>query len=407
MFGLFTSPRALTINSAAIPDIMGEPTLVPLKLEGVEGINSLFEYRLTLQTPDSFNFKGGAGNNFDKDSFIGKEITCFIELEGHGSFVAGLAGGRGAANQGSGVREISALITDARHIGVDSRHALYEFTLRPWLHLATLTSDCKVFQDQTPIQVIESVLADYPFASDKRLIETYPVRDYCVQYNETDFEFVTRLMQEYGISYHFAHSNGVHRLIWSDHNGAFQVTQKDSNGKTGPSSYHQIPFYPLGHKIDREYIHGFSPSSRLTSGGYESRDYDYTRPRATLSVLETDPRKTGHANQNVYQWKGNKHHAGGSDYSQPNAGADKAANQTEPQGKHLARLRMQALRQRGQRASGVGHVRDIVPGCTFTPQLRDRIGLCGQSLGHAAASGCRHDDRLGADRILNALAETR
>jgi type VI secretion system secreted protein VgrG len=167
MFGMFSNPRALTIKSAAIPDIMGEPTLVPLKLEGVEGINSLFEYRLTLQTPDSFNFKGGAGNNFDQDSFIGKEITCFIELEGHGSFVAGMAGGQGSANQGSGVREISALITDARHIGVDSRHALYEFTLRPWLHLATLTSDCKVFQDQTPIQVIESVLADYPFASDK------------------------------------------------------------------------------------------------------------------------------------------------------------------------------------------------------------------------------------------------
>jgi type VI secretion system secreted protein VgrG len=167
-----------------------------------------------------------------------------------------MAGGAGAANQGSGVREISALITDARHIGVDSRHALYEFTLRPWLHLATLTSDCKVFQDQTPIQVIESVLADYPFASDKRLIETYPVRDYCVQYNETDFEFVTRLMQEYGLNFHFEHSQGVHRLIWSDHNGAFQVTQKDSTGKASPSAYHQIPFYPLGHKIDREYIHG-------------------------------------------------------------------------------------------------------------------------------------------------------
>ena len=91
--------------------------------------------------------------------------------------------------------------------------------------IATLSADCKVFQDMTPVEVIELVLSDYAFASTKRLIETYPKRDYQVQYNETDFEFVTRLMQEWGINYHFEHSDGVHRLIWSDHNCPFQVTQ--------------------------------------------------------------------------------------------------------------------------------------------------------------------------------------
>ena len=231
MSGLFHAPRALTVKSAAIPDLAGTPALVPLKLEGSEGINSLFEYRLTLQTPDAMNFMGGQASNFDLDAFVGLELTCYVELEGHGSFTPGQmginGGGAGAANQGAGVREISGLITAARHIGVDSRHALYELTLRPWLHLATLTTDCKVFQNQTPVEVIEAVLADYAFASDKRLIETYPKRDYCVQYNETDFEFITRLMQEWGINFHFSHSQGVHRLIWSDHNGAFQVTQGD------------------------------------------------------------------------------------------------------------------------------------------------------------------------------------
>jgi type VI secretion system secreted protein VgrG len=89
------------------------------------------------------------------------------------------------------VREISGLNTAARFIGEESRHALYEFTLRPWLHIATLSADCKVFQDMTPVEVIELVLSDYAFAADKRLIETDPKRDYQVQYNETDFEFVT------------------------------------------------------------------------------------------------------------------------------------------------------------------------------------------------------------------------
>ena len=226
---LFNAPRALTVTSAAIPVLAGQPALIPLKLEGSEGVNSLFEYRLTLQTPDALNFMGGAGSNFDLDAFVGLELTCSVELEGHGAFVAGLPGGSGATNQGAGVREISGLIAAARYIGEDSRHALYELTLRPWLHLATLTTDCKVFQDMTPIEVIEAVLSDYRFAATKRLIESYPKRDYQVQYNETDFEFLTRLMQEWGISYCFQHSDGVHRLVWSDHNGAFQVTQQDQD----------------------------------------------------------------------------------------------------------------------------------------------------------------------------------
>ncbi len=363
MSALFNAPRALTVTSAAIPVLAGQPALVPLKLEGSEGINSLFEYRLTLQTPDALNFMAGAGSNFELDAFVGLELTCHVELEGHGQFVAGLPGG-GAANQGAGVREISGLIVSARFMGEDSRHALYELTLRPWLHLATLSTDCKVFQDMTPVEVIEAVLSNYSFASDKRLIEGYPKRDYCVQYNETPFEFISRLMQEWGVNFHFEHSGGVHRLIWSDHNGAFQVTQQEAG--RGVSAYHDIPYYPLGHKIDREYIHGFSPAHRITSGAYATRDYDYTRPRASLASSASDPRKTGQASKEVYLWRTAKSGLGGSDYNQPNAGADKQANGTEEQGRQLAVLRMQHLRQGGQRAHGVGHVRAIVPGCTFT-----------------------------------------
>jgi type VI secretion system secreted protein VgrG len=102
---MFNTPRVLTVSSPAIPVLAGQPALVPLKLEGSEGVNSLFEYRLTLQTPDAMNFMGGQASNFDLDAFVGLELTCYVELEGHGSF---------AANQGAGVREISGLITAAR-----------------------------------------------------------------------------------------------------------------------------------------------------------------------------------------------------------------------------------------------------------------------------------------------------
>jgi type VI secretion system secreted protein VgrG len=342
---IFNSTKPLSIQSPALNKVVGAGVLVPLKLEGSEGINQLFDYKLVLQTPDALNFVGGAAANYALQDLVGHELTCQIELEGHGSFVAGLAGLTGMSNQGAGVREISGLITAARFLGEDSRHALYELTLRPWLHLATLSSDCKIFQDQTPVDVINAVLADYPFAVERRLIESYPVRDYCVQYNESDFEFVTRLMQTWGINYHFEHSGGVHRLVMSDHNGAFK-------------SAHDYPFYPLGHKIDREYIHAFSPAEQLVSARFASVEYDYTRPKTDLASEHKAPRNTGHNTQEVYQWHQTR-------YAQPNAGAGKPANQTEAQGQHLARLRMQALRQDGHRASGVGHVRGIQAGHTF------------------------------------------
>jgi hypothetical protein len=98
---LFHAPRALTVRSAAIPEVAGAPALVPLKLQGREGVNSLFEYRLILQTPDAYNFKAGEGANFDLDTFIGLELTCGIELEGHGSFVPGMPGGMGANHRSS------------------------------------------------------------------------------------------------------------------------------------------------------------------------------------------------------------------------------------------------------------------------------------------------------------------
>lgn len=362
MLRTWGASRALTVTSPAIPVVAGMPALVPLKLDGTEGLNKLFCYTLTLQTPDALDFTA-TGSNFNLDGFVGLELTCRIELEGHGSFVEGVAGGVGAANLGAGVREISGLITAARFVGEDHRHAIYELEVRPWLYLATLTADCKVFQDMTPVEVIEAVLADYSFASAKRLVNTYPKRDYCVQYNETSFEFITRLMQEWGINYHFEHTGGIHRLIWSDHNGAFQLIQVDQAQGTSP--YHVIPYYPLGHKTDREYIHGFSPVNRVTSGAYATRDYDYTRPRASLDAGASDPRKTGHATREVYLWRSAKSGMGGSDYHQSNAGADKKANGTEEQGRQLAVLRMQALRQGGQRAHGVGHLRGVVPGCTF------------------------------------------
>ncbi|MBJ2158485.1 type VI secretion system tip protein VgrG [Variovorax sp. IB41] len=344
--------HTLAIQSAAIPVIAGRPALEPARLSGHEGLNALFEYELLLKTPDALNLGASGAADFDLDSFIGREITCNIQLDGAGQFVAG-AVGASVDHIGAGVRQINALITDAAMWGEEGRHVRYRLTLRPWLHLATLTTDCKIFQNKTVAEVLDELLAGYDFAVDKRLIETYPPRDYQTQFNESDFEFFSRLCQEWGISYFFAHSEGMHRLVLIDNMGAYN--------KNASAAYQEVEYHAPGWKLDAEYVHSFVPHSQLTSGRYATRDYDYTRPRADLSVGRSDPRPTGQADGEIYQW-----HAGqaGSHYVQPRAGRAEA-NDPQGEGRQLALLRMQALRTHGARARASGNLRGMVPGCSF------------------------------------------
>ncbi len=388
--------RGLTVHGAGVLGPDGWPLFKALRLGGREAVNELFEYQLLVQTPRP-------EAELVLDEWLGRELSCRIELEGQGG-AAGEPGGPGGSGE-PGVREINGLVTQARFVREDERHALYEFTLRPWAYLATLRSDCKVFQDLTPVQVIAQVLADYPYALQWRLIESYPVRDYTVQYNETDWQFIERLLQTWGINHHFEHSQGVHRLVLSDHNGAFAPLQ----GEQGDSGYGRIPYYPPGHKIDREYIHAFEPERRLGARQYSSAEHDYTRPALSLQAQarqgqEGQGAQSGQGGQggqsgqsaganpgaseqagaptaaaaavaaDVYLWRAGQRIGqgegqvllAGSHWSQPNAGVDRQANdKSQAQGQLQARLRLQALRQGTQRARGGGHLRGMAAGCSF------------------------------------------
>ncbi|PIF76348.1 late control gene D protein (GPD) [Variovorax sp. 54] len=116
-------PRTLSVSSAAIPVVLGRPALEPVRLSGHEGLNSLFAYELFLKTPDALGLSGVSSSaDFDLDAFIGREISCEIELDG------------------SPPRQINALITDAALWGEEGRHVQYKLTLRPWLHMAISTA---------------------------------------------------------------------------------------------------------------------------------------------------------------------------------------------------------------------------------------------------------------------------
>ncbi len=327
---------------------------------------------MLLATPDNPLIPESLAANVDVKALVGKEACITIELEGRGSFVAGLPGGS-PAGIGAGERQVNGLVTAARFLRLENRRAVYELLLEPWLTLAQRTSDHRIFQNKSVDQILREVLADYPYASEIRLFRQYPPREFQVQYGETDLAFLERLMQEWGLYYFFVHADGVHRLTIVDDPAAHTPN---------PSlAYQQISYYPPGHKIDEEYCDQFTTHEGLQPGRWVTDDFDFKRPRALLQQTVVMPRKTGHAEQELYRWPG--------DYADAQ------------EGQELARVRMEHEGAPGSRASGGGKLRGMVCGHTFAldrhPQAKANteylllsVSLVIQEVGGASGQGGYH-----------------
>lgn len=182
-----------------MPYLLGEPALVLSKLEGEEAFSTLYSYTITAKTPANPLIPWQAASNVDLKSLIGKEMTIEMELDGNGL--------GDVRSVGKGTREITGLVERARYIGRDANQAIFEITIKPWFYLANLTSDFKIYQNKNVVDIIEEVFSDYNFPFEKRLATTYPILDFQVQYGETDFNFLQRLMEEWGIYWFFEHQD--------------------------------------------------------------------------------------------------------------------------------------------------------------------------------------------------------
>ena len=100
----------------------------------------------------------------------------------------------------------------------DEIYSSYRATMVPWLWLLTRTADCRIFQEMKAPDIIKTIFGDYGFGGfvEDKLTETYRVWEYCVQYRETAFNFVSRLMEQEGIYYYFKHEKGKHMLVLCD-----------------------------------------------------------------------------------------------------------------------------------------------------------------------------------------------
>jgi type VI secretion system secreted protein VgrG len=160
--------------------------------------------------------------------------------------------------------------------GRDASFTSYHAEVVPWLWFLTRTADCRIFQNKKVPEIIQQVFSDFGFQDYAlRLYGDFPAREYCVQYRETAFNFVSRLMEEEGIFYFFEHENGKHTLILADSPTEHKPCPIQSNVRYDKSA---------GGWQEDDVILEWRLQQELRPGKYALNDFDFESPATDLTV---------------------------------------------------------------------------------------------------------------------------
>ncbi len=214
----------------------------------------------------------------------------------------------------------------------------YRATLVPWLWFLTRTADCRIFQNKNIPDIVKDIFdglgfTDYEF----KTTATYATREYVVQYRETAFNFVSRLLEEEGIYYWFKHENGKHTMILAD-----------SPARHEPNEDYETVKYLASEttKADYDRVWDVSVEHQVQPGKIALVDYDYAAPTKNLYAEKSDPKEHAQAEFEVYDYPGR--------YLEHDAGEAYATIRNEELGVQHAVARF------------TGDVRFVTAGCKFT-----------------------------------------
>jgi type VI secretion system secreted protein VgrG len=233
---------------------LGKDVLLLQELTGEEGISRLFTYELNLlaHENDSVVFS----------DIVGQKITITLSRpDGTSRYLSGY------------VSRFTQGATD------DRMFTHYHAQVVPWLWFLTRQADCRIFQNMAVPDIISQVFNLFDFKDFRlSLKNTYPQLEYCVQYRETSFNFVSRLMEEFGIFYYFDHSTeGKHTMVLADQSSTLPACP------SSPISYDT----QVGGIYDPEAISDWHVGQEVRTGKYTVTDYNFITP--STSLLANDP----------------------------------------------------------------------------------------------------------------------
>lgn len=167
-----------------------------------------------------------------------------------------------------------AVVSRFSFTGRHEQYFHYQATLVPWLWALTRTSDCRIFQEKTVPDIVQKVLRDGGWSDfELRLSGHYPTLNYCVEYRETDFNFVSRLLEHEGIAYHFKHTAAKCMLVLGDAKAAYDPLAGFTQLYYRPDAVEErLQDTVTTWKVERE----VQPTK------YTLKDYNFTVPREPL-----------------------------------------------------------------------------------------------------------------------------
>jgi type VI secretion system secreted protein VgrG len=258
----------------AIETPLGQDVLLLREFSGTESVSKLFNFQLTLLSEN---------HHIAFADIIGKNVTLSIELNsGEKRFIHGMVAS--FSQNTSGTVKIEA-----------AYFSQYSATLVPWLWLLTKTSDMRIFQESTVPDIIKKVFEEKGFTDfSMRLHGQHEIRGYCVQYRETDFNFVSRLMEEEGIYYFFEHESGKHTLVIADSPAEHPPCPEQETAR-----YCQTEGGVL---LDEDVVHSLEVKQEIRVGKFSLNDYNFETPAAKLLADAVSTVDLGPGEREVYDY---------------------------------------------------------------------------------------------------------
>lgn len=287
--------------------------LLARAFHGQEGVSTPFHLRLELASENA---------SLDFTQVVGQGVTVSL------------------ARPDGSTRYFHGICTRFVQGGTTEGLTTYHAELRPWLWMLTLSADCRIYQNQSVPDIVQAVFSALGFSDYKSsLTGTYSPLEYCVQYRETAFDFVSRLMEQAGICYFFEHASGTHTLVMADDASAFsacpgQATATVVGSRTG---------YETDGMVGRCIL-----EQRVTTGKLSLDDFNFETPSTDL--ISTVDGTAG--TMSVYDYPG--------------------GFTAKSDGEAVARLRIEAAEARGTTLSGESWCRGFTSGYTFTLAGHDR-----------------------------------
>ena len=304
-------PVSQSNSPLAINTPLGDDVVIITNATITEQLGRLFSMEVELSSDDPA---------LDFSTMVGGNATIRLELDG-------------------GTRYWNGYVSRFVQTEADgSAGGRYRATLVPWLWFLTRTADCRIFQAMTVPDIIKQVFKDQGFTDIKdSLTGTYTAWENCVQYRETDFNFVSRLMEHEGIYYFFTHENGKHTLVLAD----------DVSAHATYPSYDTINFRTgRGGAASAESITGWTLEQEVQPGAYSLNDFNFETPKTSLLAKSLISTPSAQSSFEVYDYPGEfSTQSDGTDYSQ---------------------IRIEELHTQYEVVHGVTNARGVAAGFTFT-----------------------------------------